>query len=1044
MKWIKDHIKGVWAACLLFICLSAPLLSQGQDTLWVSGVIRDDATEQPVFGAQVEIKGVASALSDAEGQFKIIVPSYNVTLEFSAEGYQPQFVALRGRKQIDVKLLANALYGQRTTVAYPTGEVKSNVNLGAVESTGEINFSGVRNLEEIVQQSLGGIRTITRSGAPGMGANLFVRGYNSLLAQNQPLILIDGVIHEDLLNENSIHEGNFNNTLFNIDPKDIANITVIKDATALYGLRGANGVILIETVRGKVQSTRIDVHASVGVNFKPQEIPMMNAYDWRRYAVGQAMNSGYTTSQLEQEPWLNDNSKFAYYHKYHNNTNWQDEIYKHSLNQNYYIHVTGGDNIALYSFSLGYADFKSQVDNTGLSRLNARFNAAAELSKKFKVEANIGYADVTGDYRDDGLNAITSVRHVGLTKSPLLNPYTQANYTGIVSSGTEDVDYWGKTNPLALMDNAQGTSRRYLLDMGMKLNYDITDDLHLSTRFGTSFHKNKEVYFSPDKGVEDYETTETRVKQTVKNGLNRYQSIFSQTQAVWDKTFHHTHHLDITAGFRYYWVRYENDFYREYNTGDDKLTALGKGRFRYNIGDNTISKYLSWYGQVNYNLLERYFLSAGISMETSSRLGQQSGDFTVSNQPMALFPVFAAGWLVSSENFMKEVNWLETLKLRFSYGWSGNDAYGDYRQLGYFSPIRYVGVATGRILGNIANPGLKWETTEKMNLGVDLAVLYNRISLTVELFKNKTKDMVVIKSSPYAGVDYYDNDGELENKGFEVALNAVVINTKDWQWSVGASITHYRNKVTSLSNDIYNEIMDGTVLTRQGHALGLFYGYKTQGIFATTAEARKASLYTTTKNGGSGYFEAGDVHFADLYKDGVIDEKDRTLIGDPNPDFTGTVNTRLNWRNWGLDVLFTYSYGNDIYNAERATLEAMRSFDNQTEAVKARWQVEGQKTYMPKAVWKDPRGNARFSDRWIEDGSYVRLKKMVLSYKWNIRKRFLRGLTAYAAADNVVTFTKYLGADPEMSIGNNALWQGIDGGLMPQFRTLTFGVKLDL
>lgn len=1044
MELKNKRIKRLLGNLVMLFCLISPVMTQGQDTLRVSGIVRDNATGEAVFGAQVVVEGFANALTGEDGTFRILVPSYKVALEISADGYNSKVVALRGRTHLEIDLLSGNLPDQNKTIVLPSGKINRTNNLGAVETTGKINHLGVRNMEELIQQNLGGVRAISRSGAPGIGANMFVRGYSSLLAQSQPLIVVDGMIYEDQLDKASIHEGNFSNTLFGIDPKDITNITVIKDATSLYGLRGANGVILIETARGREQTTRIDVHASVGVNFTPKQIPMMNDYNYRLYAVEQAVNSGATMNELTESPWLNDNPKYAFYHKYHNNTNWQEEIYKHSLNQNYYIHVTGGDNIALYSFSLGYADFKSQIDNTGLSRLNTRFNAQVELSKKFNVEANISYSDISGDFRDDGLNAITSVRNVALTKSPLVNPNTQANYTGIVSSGLEDVDYWGRTNPLALIANSQGTSRRYFLNMGVKLNYDITSDLKLSTQFATSFHKNKEVYFSPDKGVEDYEATESIVKQLLKNGLNRYQSIFSQTQATYQKTFRNAHHLDVLAGFRYYWVRYEDDFFREYNTGDDKLTALGKGKFRYTLGENTISKYLAWYGHANYNYLERYFLSAAVSVETSSRLGQRSGDFTVSNQPMAVFPVFSAGWLISSENFLKEANWLDQLKLRFSYGWSGNDTYGDYRQLGYFSPVRYVGVATGRVLGNLANPDLKWETTAKMNLGLDLVVLKDRLSFTAEWFKHRTKDLVVIKSSPYVGLDYYGNDGEVENTGFELALNAVVFNTKDWTWNVGASVAHYKNKVTALSGDIRNAVVDGTVLTSQGKALGVFYGYRTKGVFATTAEANAAGLATASKVGGTEYFGAGDVHFADLYRDGVINEKDMTIIGDPNPDFTGTLSTRLSWRALALDVLFTYSYGNDIYNAERAVLESVSGFDNQTQAAMARWKVEGQKTSMPKATWNDPRGNARFSDRWIEDGSYLRLKKVMLSYKWNTNIRFLRGVTGYVAGDNLLTFTKYLGSDPEMSMGSGAIYQGIDCGLMPQFRTLTFGVKLDL
>jgi hypothetical protein len=332
-----------------------------------------------------------------------------------------------------------------------------------------------------------------------------------------------------------------------------------------------------------------------------------------------------------------------------------------------------------------------------------------------------------------------------------------------------------------------------------------------------------------------------------------------------------------------------------------------------------------------------------------------------------------------------------------------------------------------------------------------LNLLNNRLSLSADIYHHITRDLLGLRQLSYlSGLDsYWSNEGKLQNNGIEFSVNAKVIAIKNFQWELGGSIAHYKNKILELpGGDYTTSIYGGEVKTMVGQPAGVFYGYKTLGVFADTKEATAANLKIVNAM-GTGYtsFAAGDMHFANLYNDNnnnIIDEKDKTIIGDPNPDFTGSFNTRFVYKNLSLTALFTYSYGNDVYNYVRSQLESGSNFYNQSSALQNRWVSEGQQTSVPRSSYGDVMGNSRFSDRWIEDGSYLRFKSLTLAYDVPVKSTFLSGFTIWASANNLLTFTKYLGANPEFSIGNSVLYQGIDAGLLPQGRSCFVGLKLNL
>jgi hypothetical protein len=394
---------------------------------------------------------------------------------------------------------------------------------------------------------------------------------------------------------------------------------------------------------------------------------------------------------------------------------------------------------------------------------------------------------------------------------------------------------------------------------------------------------------------------------------------------------------------------------------------------------------------------------------------------------------------------------MNSLKLSAGYDMSGNDDIALSASRTALSATRFQNGSIGIVLNNIGNTSIQWETTHRFRAGLDMSMFNNRFGLSLNAFKSQTTNLLTMKSLPeIAGEKYYwSNGGALENVGFDVATNIKVLNRKNWKWELGANVAAYKNVVTALPDGDYTTTIYGAnVLTAEGHPAGVFYGYETAGVFATQEAADKAGLKIVSKSGQPTAFGAGDMIFVNHVdlpgEENVIDENDRVVIGDPNPDFYGNLYTNLSYKRLALNMNFNYSYGNDIYNYQRSLLEGGSTFFNQTTALNRRWIAEGQHTDIPKATYGDPMGNARFSDRWIEDGSYLRLSSVTLSYAIPMNSIFLQGITVWATANNVFTLTKYLGSDPEVWAGNAVLYQGIDRGLTAQGRSILMGVKINL
>ncbi|TCO09870.1 TonB-linked SusC/RagA family outer membrane protein [Natronoflexus pectinivorans] len=1045
------RILMVFGAIAMFSTVSGNDATQGDNSFPVHVLVRDANTGESVLTARIEaVNNRAAATLQDDESYIISLTSPNEILRIVAIGYGTREVPLRGRERLVVDLFPDIFTDNYREIESFKGPVRKSFMPLAYGETRDVDHPSILTIDDVIKTRLGGnVRSVNRSGVAGMGSSMFIRGFNSLNMNAQPLIIVDGVIWNSLYDINSIHAGYFGNTLADLDLNDVESISVIKDGTSIYGSKGANGVILIKTRRGEGVVTQIEFNAYGGITTQPESLPVMGGDQFRIYASELLGTTNIHRSEYSQYGFLMTDPTRPGYNRFHNNTNWDNEVYRTGLTHSYHVSVNGGDNMALYALSVGYTGVEGVVRDTRMERLTTRFNADFDLSELFTLGLNVSFSNVDRELFDDGVVFHTSPTYLAMIKSPFLNPYTFTS-AGVQSNDHEDSDEFGISNPSAVMDRSLNVNKHYRFSLGAKPTFYISPRLQLSTHFDYSLDKVKETYFRPILGVADIDLPGYGVSENMfMSQQMRNVAIFDDTRLTYRNTFDHVHRIDAMAGWRFLSNYYELDYGEGHNSGTDQRRNLyGDMEFRFIDGINDRIRSIANYANVEYSFDNRYFVTAAVSMDASSRFGKETeGGFQMLGHSWGMFPSLNAAWLVSSEEFMAGADFIDRLKFRAGYGISGNDDIAAFSRDSYLISTPYMNRANGLIIGNIANTSIQWETTSKATFGFDAILLNDRVALSAGIFHHNTKDLLGLKELPeVAGQGYYwQNGGELQNQGFDFSANVKVINNSNFQWELGASIGHYRNEIVSLPDGDYTTTIYGAeILTSVGNPAGLFYGYKTNGVFATEAEALAAGLLMTNSQGHTYLFGAGDVHFEDVDGDGFITANDKQIIGDPNPDFYGSFNTRFGYKNFTLDAFFTYSVGNDVYNHLRASLESGSDFSNQSTAMLTRWRAEGQQTNQPRAYYGDPMGNSRFSDRWIEDGSFLKLKSIKLNYKVPVQSNWLGGLDVWVAANNLWTMTDYLGRDPEVSVGNGVLYQGIDAGLLPSTKSFFVGVKMNL
>lgn len=1026
-------------------------------TATVTGVVLDDATGKPIPGVSVAVVGHRySTMTGDAGEFTLKVPVDDkgqslVELAVSGPTQTPVIVALRDRRELTVRLMDAGFQSlTNVEVLMPLGtKERSHIAAATGIITGDNSLSVKGGPEALMSGRVAGLATQFRSGTDWSGANLILRGVNSLHAGNNPLLVIDGLIIENQQFGISMIEGQLSTPLGAIDVKDIEQITVLKDATSIYGAKGANGAILIQTKRTVDLATHIDVTALVGLNMQPKKLPVLGATDAKRYLTGLATTSSLTPAEVNALPWVNatlpqrqPDGTYLYgdYYKYNQQTDWQDEIFQEGFKQQYSINVSGGDETAIYGVSMGFQQKEGLIKGSDFQRFNARVNTAIKFTERIHFNTNMSFVYGQKNLTNEGLGSNVNPIYTALVKAPFTAPKSISE-TNVTSPAFEDVDALGAANPAAVVSDVVSENSFYRFMGSYNITFDLGKGFTLSETFGLDFNKEREVVFYPSVGVPYKPLPNAEITNQQMHRVERLFNIFNETRLNYKKTSG-LHGLDATLGFRYLHATAEDDYGRGYNSASNYYQTINAGNANLYQAGGALGNWnwMTFYGNVDYSYGGRYFLDLTLSDDLSSRYGEDIA-------PIQVYPGVNAAWLLSSERFMQSMPAIEHLKLRAGFNVAGNDNIGNYNARRYYLSKGFL-TNNGLVRGNLPNTELKPERSTKLNVGLDAAFCHQRFNLSVDVYKNTVSDMLLNATARnFTGfASYYVNGGEMENKGIEVAVGGRLVNKPLFSWDLNLTVAHNHNRVTKLEGGAFTTaIGDGTVRTAVDSPLGVFYGYRTLGVYATTEAAEADGLHTMV-GAVKEPFVAGDVRFVNQNGDDLIDDNDRVQIGDPNADIFGGFTSVMRSRRFTLTADFAYSVGNDIYNYTRSVLESEKAYLNQTKAVLNRWRTEGDITSMPRAVYGDPHRNSRFSDRFIEDGSYLKLKSVTLSYDLPIKSTFLTGITVYGTCENVFTLTDYKGYDPEIiaSSSNNPLFQGVDAFTTPTARTFYIGLKIGL
>lgn len=989
-------------SCLFTLCQTA--FAQERT---VSGTVTDK-TGLPVIGAAVidAQNRTSGTLTDLDGNFSLNVSS-GTSLEISFMGYKTVTVPVGDNDFLSVTLEDDTEFlDEVVVVGY--GTVRKRDLTGAVSSVGnrDLKDSPVTNVGQALQGKVSGVY-IVDAAKPGDNVSIKIRGLGTI-NDSDPLVVIDGV-PTDL-------------GLSSLNTADIDRIDVLKDAsaTAIYGSRGANGVVMVTTKRGSTGEGKVNVSANWAMQNVAYVPEMLNAAEYAAYSNDMLSAGGLATNPQ----WSNPASLGE-------GTDWLDEMFRTGFMQNYTVSYSGGNEKAHYYVSGGFMDQQGTVKTIGYRRFTFQNNNDAQVLKWLKFTNNITFST---DAKTGGSYSVTDAMNA-LPTQPLKN--ADGSW-----SGPEGNAYWygDIRNPIGTLYTNENKTSGYNFLANISAEITFTKWL----KFKSTFGYDAKLWFN-DNMTYAYPYKPTPVEETT-----RYQDSNKAFTYLWDNylTFDHTfkgkHYLNIMAGTSAQWNRnsafngtkggFLFDDVHEFDNGTS-TKALG--------GSSSDWAMFSFMARANYSYDDRYLLTVTFRRDGSSRFGP--------HHRWGNFPSASAAWRISQEPWFPGRNdgnfVINDLKLRAGYGVTGNDKIGSYAYIQTYNTGAYIfgdDVVTTLMAKTMANPSIHWEEVQQANIGIDFSLWNSRLTLSLDGYIKNTTDMLVKAAIPItSGYEdtstTYTNAGKVSNKGFELTLNTVNFEGAGggFRWATSMTATFNRNKIVSLNSDtpLYQNETGGAYITmqRNGLPINVFYGYVTDGIFQTQAEVNSHAFQEAST-------APGDIRFKDLNNDGVINENDRTVIGDPNPDWLFSMVNTFSWKGFDLSVYLQGVAGNDIFNANSISNEGMSSAHNQTASVKYRWVGYGTSTVMPRAVYGDPNHNARISDRFVEDGSYLRLKNITLSYtfpaKWT-QKISVDNARIYLSCENVATLTRYSGFDPEVGIN------GIDGNRYPISRTFSLGVNFN-
>ena len=787
------------------------------NTRIISGTVLDAATGKPLTGVIVKTQGIEgySALTDDKGNYLMYVPHFASALYISTPSYNPVVIGLsQDEKQRTARLLNSSL----------TSEYTEATNVINVASTSDYKYSNALNIKEEIEKQLGAYAyTRQRSGTPGIGSNIFIQGLNTLNSNAQPLVVIDGAIVDQQYGREMLHNGFVNDILTNINPADIENVSIIRNGTALYGARGANGVIEIRTHRSASLATRITANISAGVTTEPKYYEMMDAEQYRNYSSTLLKT---VNTQRNEFKFLNADPNYYYYNQYHNNTDWKKLLYHSAATQNYGINVEGGDDVAQYNLSVGYTLAKSSMKCNDMSRLNIRFNTDVQITNELSVRFDASFSNLTRDIRDDGAPTTydegtpTAPSFLGYVKAPFLSPYSYG--AGKISDTYLDITdetylnealtrYFNYNyqlgNPVAFNEYAEAENKNHfensLLNIAVTPKYQFNEHLILSEHFSYNLVNTNNKYYLPVNGVPAfYVASVSAYRENLVSSLaTKQNSIQSDTRLSWNNRYD-AHNIAIFGGVRINSENYTRSKQLGYNTGSDKTPFMSERLINaQSTGADESWTNLDMYVQGNYDYLGRYFAQVNLTASGSSRFGKDAiGGMKMLGTVWGLFPSIQGSWVITNEPWFTKTPGIDYLRLTAGFDMSGNDDIDIFAAKSYFASSLYLNDISGLTYAGIGNTAIKWETTRRFNVGFEGNFLNNHLSVGFNFFKSSTTGLLALQELGFiSGIEQnWANCGELANNGYDVNVRGKIIATKDWGWELGASVGHYKNKITSL------------------------------------------------------------------------------------------------------------------------------------------------------------------------------------------------------------------------------------------------------
>ena len=1041
--------RAALALCLTLCCFVA----KAQKT--VTGNVTD-ANGDPMIGITVTLDGKPVAVTDLDGNFTVNNAKSTSVVKLSYVGYLDQQFTVGNKSQFNIVMKEDPKSLEEVVVV-GYGTMKRSDLTGAVTSVGDeaIAKSVPTSIDQVLQGRAAGVQIQANTGTPGGSSTIRIRGTNSLNATSQPIFVIDGVIIDSSAGDN----GN-SNPLADINPSDIVSMDILKDAsaTAIYGSRASNGVIMITTKRGKAGDATVSYDGYVGWQTMPKTLDVMNLQEYAQHYNDIAAAQIKSASNTYVRPDLLAGG-----------TDWQDELFRHALMTSHNVSVTGGSDKITYALSAGYLDQDGIAIGSGYKRQTLRGNTDAQIKKWLKGGFTFSLSDSKQEtHANEGSIILTALR-------------SQPSVAVRSADGTFDGpdDQWMPDNPVALAEITRNYNKKLNMRANTYLEATIIKGLTYRTELSAEYNNNKYYYYMPDYkfGVKTSDTrtsrwTSTNTKYWSWRNILTYANTFGKhsINAMLGQEMSHNHYeTQVTSATGF-----------PSNTATDP--SAGNNDSSTPVGYQDNSSIFSYFGRAFYSYDDRYMATFTLRRDGSSM-------FADGNR-WGWFPSAALAWRVSGEKFMKNLRWVNNFKLRAGWGSTGNQ---NVEQWAYMALLTTYPTSwgVGVLNGNNANPDLKWETTKSWNLGFDLSVLNNRIDVVFDWYYKKTNDLLMRLDLPAflgsgAGSNYgvaanpWGNVGSLRNTGIEFTINSVNIQKKDFQWTSNFVFSLNRNKVLSLDTETgtlprsFQVGSETATVTNTvvGQPIAQFWGYKVIGRFDKPEDfyykdaqgnVKQVALPEGCSIGKNGTW-LGDYRFADINNDGVIDNNDQTFIGNPEPKFTFGFGNTLSWKGWDFSFQFTGSYGNKILNYNRRQLEVTGSTSNLLTTALNYARVEkidpngpddfrnyfvsnASSTNMPRLYTESySNHNNRVSDAYVEDGSYIRLQNISLSYtfpkKW-IEHLFLTNVKLYMNIQNVFTITKYDGYDPEVgSLWGDALKNGIDYNRYPSPRIYTFGINV--